>query len=238
MIENLIDNPEILLEGPAFIALIGAYVGGILASFSPCVYPVIPITVAFIGAHRDASRLRGFILSALYVVGLAATYTALGAFAALTGRLFGQVQTNPWLHLIVANICIVMGLSLLGLFTIAIPTPSFATKLQAGGPQKGILGSLFIGALSGLIMGPCTTPILAVLLSFIAAKQNLLFGMILMFVFALGMGTLLIVVGTFARLLARIPRSGLWMVRINNMFGLILIAAGEYFLIKAGSLWV
>ncbi len=96
-----------------------------------------------------------------------------------------------------------------------------------------------MGAVSGLIIGPCTTPILAVLLSLIATKQNAVFGMSLMFVFAIGMGTLLVIVGTFSSLLTNIPKSGLWMTRINKIFGWILIGMGEYFLLKAGGmLWL
>jgi cytochrome c-type biogenesis protein len=238
MIGDFFNNPEVYLQGSLILALLAAYVGGVLTSFTPCVYPVIPITIAYIGAHGGRSKGKGFMISLVYVLGMAVVYTFLGGFAALTGRLFGQIQSNPWVYLVVANICIVMGLSMLGVFTISIPVPQFLAGGEKREKQRGIIGSFFVGAVSGLIVGPCTAPILAVLLSLVATGQSIVFGMSLMFVFAFGMGTLLIIIGTFAKLLAGIPKSGMWMTRINWVFGIVLLLMGEYFLIKAGSLWI
>jgi cytochrome c-type biogenesis protein len=234
--ENFIDGLSAYLHGSFVLAYLAAYLGGVFVSFTPCMYPVIPITIAFIGAHGSGSRGKGFILSIIYVFGMALTYTALGAVAALTGKLFGQIQTNPWTYFIVANICILMGLSMLEVFMLPLRTPGFLIKAHPR--KKGILRSFFVGAISGLVMGPCTTPVFAVLLSYVATSQNIIFGMSLLFVFALGMGTLLIALGTFAGLLANMPKSGMWMTRISHISGWILLAAGEYFLIKAGSLWI
>ena len=239
MIENLLGNPDAYLHGAFYIALLAAYLGGVLASFTPCIYPVIPITVAYIGARSSTSRGKGLVLSVVYVLGMAAVYTALGGFAALTGKLFGQIQTNPWMYLVIANICILMGLSMLGVFMLSIPTPKFLAGFRPKEKSGGIIGSFLVGAVSGLIIGPCTTPVLAVLLSLIATKQSAVFGMTLMFVFAIGLGTLLVIVGTFSGLFSSIPKSGLWMTRINKVFGWILIGMGEYFLLKAGGmLWI
>jgi cytochrome c-type biogenesis protein len=238
MIDDFLTNPEAYLQGSLILAFLAAYVGGVLTSFTPCVYPVIPITIAYIGAHRSSSKGKGFLISLVYVLGMAVVYTLLGGFAALTGRLFGQIQSNPWVYLVVANVCIVMGLSMLGVFMISIPVPRFLTGSAKREETGGIIGSFFVGAVSGLIVGPCTAPILAVLLSLVATGQNIVFGMSLMFVFALGLGTLLIIIGTFAKLLSGIPKSGMWMTRINRIFGIILLLMGEYFLIKAGSLWI
>lgn len=236
VIENLINNPEIYLQGSLFVAYMAVYMGGVLTGFTPCVYPVIPITIAYIGADKSGSRWKGFTLSLIYVLGMAITYTALGGFAALTGSLFGQIQANPWIYLVVANICIIMGLSMLGVFFLNIRMPSFLTRLRP--EKKGLMGSFVIGVITGFIVGPCTAPVLAVLLTLVAAKQNVFLGMTLLFVFALGMGTLLIFLGTFAKLIATIPKSGIWMTRINKIFGWIMVGAGEYFLIKAGTLWL
>lgn len=239
MIENFFVNPDAYLHGAFYMAILAAYLGGVLASFTPCVYPVIPITVAYIGARSSTSRSKGFLLSIIYVLGMAAVYTALGGFAALTGKLFGQIQTNPWVFLIIANICIFMGLSMLGVFMLSIPMPQFLTGLRPGEKSGGFVGSFLVGAVSGIIIGPCTTPVLAVLLSLIATKQSAVFGMSLMFMFAIGMGTLLVIVGTFSGLLSSVPKSGVWMTRINKIFGWILIGMGEYFLLKAGGmLWL
>ena len=234
--ENFINGLSVYLHGSFILAYLAAYLGGVFVSFTPCMYPVIPITLAFIGAHGSGSKVKGFVLSIVYVLGMSLTYTALGAVAALTGKLFGQIQTNPWTYFIVANICILMGLSMLEVFTLPVRVPGFVTKVQSR--RKGLLGSFFIGAVSGLVVGPCTAPVFAVLLSYVATSQDIVFGMSLFFIFALGMGTFLIILGTFAGLLASIPKSGMWMTRINQMSGWILLAIGEYFLIMAGSVWV
>jgi len=158
MIENLLGNPNAYLHGTFYIAVLAAYIGGVLASFTPCVYPVIPITIAYIGARSSSSRTKGFLLSIVYVLGMATVYTALGGFAALSGKLFGQIQTNPWMFLIIANICILMGLSMLGVFMFSIPIPQVLTRFRPDEKSGGFIGSFLVGAVSGIIIGPCTTP--------------------------------------------------------------------------------
>jgi cytochrome c-type biogenesis protein len=110
MIENLIGNLNLYIEGPIGLAFLAAYIGGVVVGFTPCTYPLIPVTVGFIGAQGSASKLRGFSLSVFYVSGLAVTYSIMGAVAVLSGRLFGQMQTTPWTYFIMANLCILMGL--------------------------------------------------------------------------------------------------------------------------------
>lgn len=226
------------MQGSPALAFLAVYLAGVLVSFTPCIYPVVPITLAYIGARGSGSKAKGFVLSLIYVVGMAVTYTVLGAIAALSGKLFGQIQTNPWTYLAIGNICILMGLSMLGVFSFSIRTPEFIVNRQSGTKSKGFIGSFLVGAASGMVMGPCTAPALAVVLSYAATKQNVPLAAGLMFVFALGMGTLLILVGSFAGLLSAIPKSGAWMVRISKAFGWILLAAGEYFLVNAGMLWL
>ncbi len=229
---DLIANLQLYMETSSVLAFLLAYLAGVMVSFTPCIYPVIPITVAYIGTQSRGSKMRGFLLSIFYVLGTALTYTVLGLMAALSGSLFGNIQTSPWTFFIVANICILMGLSMLDVFMVQMP--AFLMNLQPSGEQKGLAGSLLLGLASGLILGPCTAPVLGVLLTFVAARQNLIFGTSLLFVFALGMGTLLVLVGTFAGLVANLPKSGNWMIRVKRAFGWLMIALGEYFLIMAG----
>jgi len=236
MVENFVGGLSAYLQESVFLSFLAVYLGGVLISFTPCIYPVVPITVAFIGA-RGGSKGRSFFLSLIYVLGMAVTYTILGAVAALSGKLFGQIQSNPWTYFIIGNICILMGLSMFDLFALSLRTPDFITRMQSKKRMEGVAGGFLVGAASGLIMGPCTAPVLAVILSYAATRQNVAFASALMFVFAFGMGTLLILAGTFAGLLAGIPKSGAWMVRISRLFGWILLGAGEYFLIHAGMLW-
>lgn len=234
--DSLIQSLEGYLEGPFILAYIGVYVIGVLLSFTPCVYPVIPLTVAYIGGQSQGSKLKGLVLSLFYVLGMAVTYTILGSIAAFTGMLFGRIQTNPWTYLVVANIFILLGLSMLEVFN--LPLPKFLTNLQPKERKKGLIGSFFVGAASGLVLGPCTAPVLVAMITMITAKGNMIFGMSLLFVFALGMGTLLIILGTFSGLLANIPQAGIWMVRIKKFFGWVLIGTGEYFLIQSGKMFV
>jgi cytochrome c-type biogenesis protein len=238
MVENFIDGLSFYIKGSVLLSYLAVYLGGVMVSFTPCVYPVLPITVSFIGAHGSGSRSRGFVLSLIYVLGMAATYTLLGAIAALSGSLFGQIQTHPWTYLLVGNACILMGLSMLGVFSFHLRTPAFVTRVQRQRKTTGMAGSFIVGAASGLVMSPCTAPALAVVLSYAATRQNLAFASSLMFAFAVGMGTFLILVGTFAGLLAGIPKSGVWMARISHICGWIILGAGEYFLIHAGMLWI
>jgi thiol:disulfide interchange protein DsbD len=210
--------------------------GGLVISFTPCTYPLIPVTVGLIGAQGSSSKLRGFFLSLFYVAGIALTYSILGGAAALSGRIFGQMQTTPWTYFIMANLCLVMGLSMFDVFNISLPVPHKLMKLTGENNKKRFLDNFLIGAVSGVVIGPCTAPALAVLLGYVAVKTNLLLGMSLLFVFALGMGTLLIIVGTFAGVIAALPKSGTWMTKIKFISGLILIGAAEYFLYIAGTL--
>ncbi len=237
MLEGFVNNLSVYLQGSLFLAAVAAYLGGVLVSFTPCMYPILPITVAFIGARGSGSNVRGFFLSLVYVLGMACTYTALGVLAALTGKLFGQIQTNPWTLLIMANFFILMGLSMLDVFSIPWRVPGFIARLQPREKTKGFVGAFFVGVASGLVLGPCTAPVLAVLLGYTAATSHVALAVALLFAFALGMGTLLILVGTFAGLLTSLPRSGMWMTRISKLCGWLMIAAGEYFLIQAGMFW-
>ena len=238
MFEQLVQYLALHLKDSLILAPLIAYLGGVLVGFTPCVYPVIPVTVAVIGARSAHSRTRSFLLSLFYVLGIALTYTALGGIAAFTGKLFGQIQSNPWTYFIVANICILMGLSMLEVFTLRIHAPEAISRFQTRKKTEGCLSSFLLGILSGFVLGPCTTPVLTVLLTYVASKQNPLFGMMLLFLFSLGIGTLLILIGTFTGFLTRLPKSGAWMAKISHAFGWIMIGVGEYFLIVAGTLWI
>jgi len=236
MIENFVNNLSIYIEGSLLLAFLAAYLAGVIISFTPCTYPLIPVTVGIIGAQSSSSRMRGFSLSMFYVAGMAVTYSILGGIAALSGKIFGQMQTTPWTYFIMGNLCLIMGLTMLDVFSISLPVSQKLMKLTGGSDSKGFVSVFIIGAVSGFVIGPCTAPALAVLLGYVALKTNVVTGMILLFVFAFGMGTLLVIVGTFAGVIATLPKSGAWMTKIKFVFGLILIGAAEYFLYTAGVL--
>ncbi len=218
------------------VPLLTSYGGGLLTSLTPCFYPLIPLLVAYVGGKTERSKGRGFILSSFFVLGLAITYSALGAIASLTGMMFGRIQSSPWTYLIVGNIILFLGLSMLELYEIRLP--QFLQGKGSGQRKKGFSGGLLLGMTSGFIAAPCTAPVLGVILAYVASRQNMVFGTLLLFVFSLGMGTLLIVLGTFTGFLTSLPKSGKWMVVIKKGLGWLMLIMAEYFLIQAGRFWI
>jgi len=215
------------------LSFISAFLGGVLVSFSPCVYPLVPITLGFIGVKAGSSRLKGLILSLVYVFGIAVTYSILGLIASFTGRLFGQISSHPISFFIIGNACIIAGLSFFDIININFTGIRLQNKIKMKGD---ILSVFLLGLASGLIAGPCTAPALGTILLYVATKQNIFYGASLLFVFAYGMGFLLILVGTFSSFFMNLSRSGIWLARLKKLSGFILLGIGEYFLIKAGRL--
>ncbi len=210
------------------LAFFLVFIAGFLTSLTPCVYPMIPITISYIGgSSAGQSKSKGFILSLFYVLGLAIVYAILGVSAAATGGLFGAVTQSPWVIGFVALVFFIMGLSMLGAFDIQLPS-SIQGKLQAGGPKGGLWGAVGMGMVAGLIAAPCAGPIIVALMTYIASTGNILLGFILMLGFAFGMGLLFIALGTFSGLLTSLPAAGLWMDKIKKIFGVVMIAAALY----------
>mgnify|MGYP001769034565 CR=1 FL=1 len=230
--EFLLSQFDSTLQTSLIASVVIAFLGGVLASLTPCVYPMIPITAGVIGhANIGGSRRRGFVLSLIYVTGMALTYAALGIFAAATGRFFGAINSSPWTYLLVGNVILLFALGMLDV----VQLPTFAGRLT--GQRLGITGIFLAGISSALIAGPCTTPVLGTLLAYTATTRSLVVGGLLLFVFSLGMGALLLGVGTFSSFLAAIPRSGAWMVKIKKSMGLLMLLLAQYFFVKAGSMF-
>ena len=229
----LISSFPSYLQGGSPLAYAIAFLGGILVSFTPCVYPVLPVTVGYIGSRSGGSRRRAFLLSAAYAVGMALTYAALGMAAGLSGSVFGETTAHPLAYLVLGNVCILLSLSLFDVFH--LPTPAILPR--AGGPgsaPRGMGGAFVVGLLSGLVVGPCTAPVLGGLLLYVGASGHPVFGATLLFTFALGMGLPVVALGTFAGLLTNLPKAGGWTVKVQRAFGVLLLLAGEYLLLEAG----
>lgn len=215
------------------LSYISAFLGGLLVSFSPCVYPLVPVTLGFIGIEAGASRLRGLALSLIYVLGLAITYSILGLLASLTGGLFGRISAHPVSFFIIGNACIIAGLSFFDIININFSRIRLHHKIKN---RNRIFSTFLLGLVSGLVAGPCTAPVLGTILLYVAAQQNMFYGVSLLFVFAYGMGFLLILTGTFSSIFVNLSKSRIWLMWIKKFSGFIMLGMGEYFLIKAGSL--
>jgi thiol:disulfide interchange protein DsbD len=207
-----------LAQGSA-VAFLIAFAGGVLTSLTPCVYPLIPITVSIFGARQSRSRAQAVLLSALYVLGIAVTYSVLGASAALTGKAFGTAMQNPWVLALVAAIFIAMAASMFGAFELQLPAGLQAKLSGVGG--AGYAGALGMGLVAGLIAAPCTGPVLAAALAFVATKGSVAYGVGIMFTYALGIGLLFFVLGAFS---VSLPKSGAWMDTVKSLFGVALLA--------------
>ena len=230
------DRMKELIETNFALALLVSFAGGVLISLTPCVYPMIPITVAVIGnqatkgdASASQSRMRGFLLSLVYVAGITAVYATLGVVAAKSGNEFGFLMRNPFVLLGVAAVFLALAASMFGAFEIQLPT-SLQTRLSSY-QGSGTAGVFVTGLFAGVVAGPCTAPVLiGILLAISAGSVGAVGGFALMTSFSVGMGLLFIAIGTFSGLLSNLPRSGTWMVTVKYVFGAMLVGAALYFL--------
>jgi len=200
------------------LALVVVFLAGMGASLTPCVYPMIPITMAIIGA-KGGGKLKGFSLSLVLVLGMAVTYTVLGVVAARSGATFGAFAQKPAFLIPVSVLFAAFSLSLFGAFEIALPQ-GLQSRLQGNGPRKGYLGAFLMGLVLGPLAAPCVGPIIGTVLVGIAQQGDAVRGGIQLFTFALGMGVLFLVVGTFS---AGLPRSGDWLTRFKYVMGLVVL---------------
>jgi thiol:disulfide interchange protein DsbD len=209
------------------IDFILAFAGGIFACLTPCIYPLIPITAGFISINSSGSKLKGFILSFIYVTGMAITYSCLGLVASLTGKIFGTVSSHPLTYFIVGIIVFLFGVSMLDVFPLSIPQFFKMPAVKKG----SYLSTFFLGVTSGLVVGPCLTPVLGSILAYLVTRKNILYGMTLLLTFAYGMGLILILVGTFSGLVLGLPKQGQWMVYVKRICAFLLIITGAYFIV-------
>jgi thiol:disulfide interchange protein DsbD len=217
-----------LLSQGYLLAFATVFVGGFLTSLTPCVYPLISITVSLFGARDEqVKRGRAMLLAACYVAGIAVTYTSLGVGFALTGRAlgFGTFMTNYKVIVPLAVVFLAMAASMFGAFELNLP-PSLATRLSAVG-GKGFGGAFLMGLVGGIIAAPCTGPVLASVLAYVATTRSVALGGGLLFTYAIGMGVLFFAVAAFA---SALPKSGAWMEAVKSVFGVVMVVAALYFL--------
>ncbi|MCB0311105.1 MAG: sulfite exporter TauE/SafE family protein, partial [Bdellovibrionales bacterium] len=213
---------ELLKDNPLWSAAIA----GLLTTLTPCVYPLIPITLSLFGATSEKSRIRAFILSLSYVLGIASTYTALGIFCAVTGTVFGSFLGNVW---IVAGITIF--LLILTLYSLEIFELHFLARIQTkagtvGG--RGILGAFLMGSVSGIVAAPCVGPVLLAILAVAANSGDVAWSAILLFTYSLSMGVPFLLLGTFSGLISKLPKAGAWLGVIKFITAVALLMVVQY----------
>jgi thioredoxin:protein disulfide reductase len=224
---NLSDFQVAVAQGPLQAAFV-AFLGGVLVSLTPCVYPMIAITVSLFGARKATRKLEGAGLSLSFVLGIVAMFTPLGVVAGMSGSLFGAVLQNTYVVIFVAAIFLAMAASLFGAFEVALPAA--LTNRLASVNALGARGAFALGLACGLIAAPCTGPVLTGILTWIAQTQSPLGGGLAMFAFSLGLGLPFFLVGTFA---VHLPKSGAWMVHVKSVLAIVLAIVGLYYLSTA-----
>ena len=216
-----------LERGPLYAGL-AAFLGGLATSLTPCVYPMIAITVSVFGAREAKSRWQAMALSTAFVVGIAAMFTPLGVVAGYTGAVFGTVLSNKWVVIGIAAIFLLLSASMFGAFEMVLPAGLTNRLAQVGG--VGIGGAFLLGLVSGIIAAPCTGPVLTGILLWIGNTKSAGLGALAMAAFSIGLGVPFWLVGTFA---IRLPKGGSWMVGVKSFFGIVLAVAALYYLKNA-----
>ncbi len=203
------------------------FLGGLALNLTPCIYPLIPITISYFGGQAEGKKGGAVAHAVIYVIGMAATYSVLGVIAAFTGSLFGVALQYPPVLIGIALVMIVLALSMFDVYELRMP--AFLNKF-AGGSQKGYFGTFFMGLTVGIIAAPCIGPFVLGLLTYVGNRGNVVLGFSLFFVLALGLGVPFLILGIFSGSLNKIPRSGAWMVWVRTIFGFILVGMALYFL--------
>jgi hypothetical protein len=207
-------------------AMCVVFVWGLALNLTPCVYPMIPVTIGFFANQAAGGGWgRRVALPALYVLGMALTYSALGVAAGLSGGMFGSTLQNPWIVGTLVLLFIAMALWMFGLYEVRLPS----ALMSVGGGRRGAAGALLMGMTMGIVAAPCIGPFVVALLAFVGATGDPVLGFWLFFILAIGMGVPNLVLGTFSGALASLPRSGVWLIYAKKVMGVALLAVALYF---------
>jgi thiol:disulfide interchange protein DsbD len=202
-----------------------ALTAGFLTSLTPCVYPMIPITISVFGARSASSRARAFLLATAYVAGIAVMFGTLGTTFALLGKAFGTFLANPFVVVPLALFFFVMAASMFGAFDLTLPASLHERLSRVGG--RGFAGAFLMGLVGGLIAAPCTGPPLAGILAYVATTRDAGHGFLLLATYAAGIGVPFWAIAGFSM---QLPKSGPWMNAVKSVFGIALVVAGLYYL--------
>lgn len=221
-ISNMLENNGL------FLGLLFVFIGGLALNLTPCVYPLIPITIGFFGGQSEGKTIRLFGMGLLFVVGMAVTYSVIGVVTALSGAVFGSLLQNPIVIIIIALIFLILSLSMFGLYEFQLPNSWVA---KAGGAKGGFYGAFFMGLTMGIVAAPCIGPFVLGLVTYVAAKADPYLGFLMFFVLALGLGFPYLLLAIFSGKIKKLPRAGEWMDGVKHIFGFILIGMALYFIV-------
>jgi len=210
-----------------FLSLIFVFLAGLALNLTPCVYPLIPITIGYFGGQAEGNTKRLVLLGVLYMLGMALTYSVVGVVTALSGAVFGTLLQNPFVITGIAILFVVLALSQFGVYEFKLPDSLVA---KAGGAKGGVFGAFFMGLTMGIVAAPCIGPVVLGLVTYVAAKGDPLYGFLIFFVLALGLGFPYLLLAIFSGKIKSLPRAGLWMEGVKHIFGLLLIGMAFYFL--------
>jgi len=217
-----------LEESGLILSLLFVFLGGLALNLTPCVYPLIPITVGYFGGQSEGSTGRLFMLGVFYVLGISVTYSIIGVVTSLSGAVFGALLQNPLVIIFVALVLLVLALSMFGLYDIKMPD---AWVMKAGGARSGVAGALFMGLTMGIVAAPCIGPFVLGLVTYVAAKADPFYGFMMFFFLALGLGTPYLFLALFSGKIKKLPRAGFWMDAVKHIFGFILVGMAVYFIL-------
>jgi thiol:disulfide interchange protein DsbD len=214
-----------IAEKGLFLTLILIFIGGLALNLTPCVYPLIPITISFFGAQVSNNKTQKIIMALVYVLGMSITYSVLGLVAALTGGLFGSLLQNPIVVAVIVLILLALALSMFGLFEIRIPQ-SIANF--SGKNRQGYFGTALMGLTVGFIAAPCIGPFVLGLLVYVGQVGSAFLGFLMFFILAMGLGFPYIFLAIFSGSISKLPRSGEWMEGVKIIFGFVMIGLALY----------
>lgn len=210
-----------------WLALLGVFLGGLALNLTPCIYPLIPITVSYFGGRASQMGGNTILHGILYILGLAVTNSILGLAASLSGTLLGSILQNPFVLMGVAAILVMLALSFFGLWELKLPTGLTGLAAKQFG---GYFGTFFMGLTLGIVAAPCLGPFILGLLTYVGQKGDPFLGFLYFFVLSIGMGLPLAVLAVFSGTVKRLPVSGVWMVWIRKALGWVLIGMAAYLL--------
>lgn len=210
------------------LSLVLVFLGGLALNLTPCVYPLIPITIGFFGSQSEGSTGRLALMGLMYLLGMAVTYSVIGVVTSLSGAVFGALLQNPIVIIFVALVMVGLALSMFGLYEIKVPE---ALMQKASESKGGLFGALFMGLTMGIIAAPCIGPFVLGLVTYVAALGDPFRGFLLFFFLAAGLGTPYFVLAIFSGKIKSLPRAGSWMESVKIIFGFVMLGMAIYFLL-------